>query len=169
MIVEDGTGLDNSDSYASIAFCDTYFDARGNATWGSASTAEKEIALVKATQFIDTYYTFPGWRLTVEQSLQWPRAYAYDKEGNEFEGIPRPLKQMTAECAVRALTSELQQDMDMIGNIRRERVDGAVEVEYADGGARQEAMYPFIDNIGYTSGVIIGKSFTAGRAKVVRV
>lgn len=33
LIVEDGTGLPDAESYASVAFADAYFTARNNSAW----------------------------------------------------------------------------------------------------------------------------------------
>ena len=47
-IVEDGTGVEDANSYTSVAFADAYFADRNNTTWSGASVADKEFALVKA-------------------------------------------------------------------------------------------------------------------------
>jgi hypothetical protein len=41
IIVEDGTGLNNSNSYASVAEADAYFSLRGVATWKNPDTAKE--------------------------------------------------------------------------------------------------------------------------------
>ncbi len=74
LIVEDGTGRPDSDSYVSINDADAYHAQFGNAAWALASPTEKESALRRATQYIDTSYTFRGERLTDEQALAWPRS-----------------------------------------------------------------------------------------------
>lgn len=52
LIVEDGTGLADAESYLSVADADTYHADRNNEAWQDYSTAEKEAALRKATQYI---------------------------------------------------------------------------------------------------------------------
>ena len=52
MVVEDGTGLSNADSFVSVAYADTYFSTRGVSAW--ASLTNKEALLIKATDYITT-------------------------------------------------------------------------------------------------------------------
>lgn len=74
LVKEDGTGLANANSYANAADGDTYHDGHLYAnTWTTATTANKEKALVFATRVIDSQYRFRGFRTTSAQALQWPR------------------------------------------------------------------------------------------------
>lgn len=76
LIVEDGTGLSNAESFASVAFANTYHTNRGNALW-TGTDAVKEAALRKATDYIQAKY-YPRWggsRMTDAQALDWPRDY----------------------------------------------------------------------------------------------
>lgn len=99
MIVEDGTGLPNADSYVSIEFADSYFSARGFSAWAELTQAKKEQALIKATDFIDSIYQWHGKKLTAEQSLRFPRTNLVDYEGQTVEGIPTCLKQAVCDAA----------------------------------------------------------------------
>jgi len=63
LIVEDNTGLANAESYISVADADVYLANMGRTSWAAATTAAKEIALRKATQYIDTAYSFRGARV----------------------------------------------------------------------------------------------------------
>lgn len=73
MIVEDGTGLPNANSYAAVAATNTYFTDRGIDTWTNATTTAREQALIKATDYIDANYIFLSVPLTDTQSLANPR------------------------------------------------------------------------------------------------
>ena len=44
MIVENGTGLPNADSYVSVEFADSYFSARGVSAWVALTQTQKEQA-----------------------------------------------------------------------------------------------------------------------------
>jgi hypothetical protein len=162
MVVEDGTGLPNADSYASVAAADAYFLARGNATWAAALTADKESALVRATQSLDGRCSWRGVRLTSAQGLRWPRALAIDDDGYSLDGVPLRLRYATIEAAVvelgkpGALTTALARG----GQIRREKV-GEIEIEYS-GGAPVKTAYPAVD--GYLSALV-----ESGGLKVQRV
>lgn len=109
LIVEDGTGKVDAESYLSVADCDTYHTAQGNSGWTGTSGA-KEIALRKATDYVDRLYggTFLGTRKTTTQRLYWPRYDAWvDDVLVDSATIPRQLKEATAELALAALTEDL--------------------------------------------------------------
>ena len=54
LIKEDGTGLVNANTYASVADGDAYHEAHLYATaWTAATTPNKEAALAMATRLID--------------------------------------------------------------------------------------------------------------------
>jgi hypothetical protein len=109
LIVEDGTGLSNAESYLSVADADSYFETmRGDestyaADWGAVSTttAIKEACLRWATRLIDRHWAFDGEKSTTTQKLRWPRSYVEDIEGDEIDGdiIPEDLQHATAEMA----------------------------------------------------------------------
>tara|TARA_Y100001938_G_scaffold41980_1_gene57808 strand:+ start:265 stop:774 length:510 start_codon:yes stop_codon:yes gene_type:complete len=125
LIVEDGTGKTNSESYASVADADTYFTARrGDTTWAAASTANKEKALRNATDYIEEKYNarFIGRKATKDQALAFPRAYieSYDGYAIESDEIPEKLKRATMELAVRALSEDLLPDLANPGEIASE-------------------------------------------------
>lgn len=106
MIVEDGTGVAGANSYASEAD----FEARAEAMGVTPSSGDVEAALVFATAWIDGRYRrrFPGSRTYGrEQALQWPRADAFDADGNEIadDEIPGELVAATVEVALRRLSS----------------------------------------------------------------
>lgn len=114
LIKEDGTGLPNANSYANAADADAYHDGHLYATsWTSATSANKEKALVFATRVIDSQYRFHGYRATTTQALQWPRTNcpdsdtAPDSTGTAYfssDQIPTRLLNATCEMA-RALLS----------------------------------------------------------------
>ena len=99
MIVEDGTGKTNADSYVTVEFSDDYFSARGVSEWASLSAAQKEQSLIRATDYIDNIFQWCGKKATKEQALRFPRVNLVDYEGNEIEGIPTCLKQAVCDAA----------------------------------------------------------------------
>ena len=56
LIVEDGTGVSGAESYISVVDADDYHTNHGNTSWGSADTTAKEIALRKASEYLDGKY-----------------------------------------------------------------------------------------------------------------
>ena len=81
LIKEDGTGLANANSYASVADGDAYHDGHLYATaWTGATADNKAAALVMATRLIDAEYQFGGVRAVDAQALQWPRVNCPDPD-----------------------------------------------------------------------------------------
>ena len=81
LIVEDGTGKPDANSYASVADADAYYDGHLYASaWTAATTGNKEKALVFATRLIDSQFQFNGWKAHDEQALQWPRERCQDPD-----------------------------------------------------------------------------------------
>jgi hypothetical protein len=71
---------------------------RAKAAWLAAPVAQKEAALVHATQFIDTI-PFKGQRLTDGQEMSWPRKGIFRDDGVPVAGIPPEIKDATGLVA----------------------------------------------------------------------
>lgn len=143
LIVEDGSGMVDADSYVSVADCTDYHAAMGNTAWASLDEPAQEAMLRRATQYIDVRYTFRGQRLRSTQALAWPRDIA-----------PWPISAVvtaTCEAALRA-DSGLFRDQDG-GEVISETV-GKISVTYAQGGLGGQARFALIDSLlsPYTAG-----------------
>lgn len=138
--VEDGTGIDGANAYAAVADADTHFTDRGETTWTSASTAQKQQALIKATDYIEARFgrRFLGQREFTTQDLSFPRLYLYDREGDAVEGIPDKLKKACFEYALRALSASLWNEPEM--NPKGKLVTERVKV----GPIEEDTRYSFI-------------------------
>lgn len=102
-------GAADANSYASLAEANAYHTARGNNSWAGADGV-KEVALIRATQWLDGRYgdRWPGLRRYLRaQALDWPRADAYDREGTyiDQETIPPEIRNAVCEAALRELTA----------------------------------------------------------------
>lgn len=107
LIVEDGTGLATAESYVSVAYCDAYAAANGKTAW-TGTDAAKEVALRKATQYLDSVYCWKSSPINpFVQALQWPRV-GYLWSWPEI----KKLKSACCELAVRAIASDLFADVD---------------------------------------------------------
>jgi hypothetical protein len=152
--VETGTGSSTSESFASVADADLYHSNRGNSAWAAiASTALKEAALRKATDFMEQSYRLRwlGYRVSITQALSWPRdevqrqdftflnQYSY-YPNNE---VPSEVKNACAELALKASADELSPDLTQ--GVIREKVD-VLEVEY-DKYSSQSPRYVAIDRL----------------------
>lgn len=57
LIVEDGSGIYEANSYAGLSYAHWYLSTRGRAAeWDAASVAQREAALIAATDYIDRRY-----------------------------------------------------------------------------------------------------------------
>lgn len=132
LVVEDGTGLVNAESYASVAEANTYHSNFNNSAW-TGTDAQKEAALRKATQYLDATYKWRGVIHSATQALQWPRTSVYSVNGRDYDNnVPSALKHATAELALSALGGNLIDTLSSANYVKREKV-GSLEVEYADG------------------------------------
>lgn len=148
LIVEDGTGLSNAESYISVTDADTYIAAyRGaNATWDSATVASKEVAARQATQYLDGTSRWKGVKEFSTQALDWPRNFAYDENNIAFDGIPAKLEQATAEVMFLIVTGEtITETITKLSQTIREKVD-VIEVEYSE-GASVQPYFPIITRL----------------------
>jgi hypothetical protein len=103
-LVEDGTGLADANSYASVAFADAYFTLRGITAWAGTND-QKESWLVQATDYIDYRFgrRIAGERLTTTQALIFPI--------DLYDGMPTNLLKATSEYALRAISGPLAPDL----------------------------------------------------------
>jgi len=153
LIVEDGSGLPNSESYVSVAEADTYHSNRGNTDWAALTTTQKEQLLRGATDYMVAVYRlrWDGYRYVNTQALDWPRIYvpvrdicsvnAYP-EYVDFDIVPTLVKNACAELALKANTETLLDDQGQV--TIREKV-GPIEVEY-DKFSPQYKRYLQVEN-----------------------
>jgi len=161
LIVEDGTGKADAESYVSVADAVTYASNRG-LTFPGTDVPGSEAALRRATAYLDnTYRTrFTGYRThRRDQALEWPRVGAYvyipnNSSDMAYAGgydpaydyindnvIPIEIINATCEAAVRELATPgvLAPDLDR-GNAVKRLKAGSVEIEY---GAAASATTAF--------------------------
>lgn len=141
IIVEDGTGKANAESFCTVAYADQYFSARNVLTW-TGTDATKESLLRKATDYMEQVYRmrWAGRRTTSTQALSWPR-YAVpllDSPGGYGSGpayvaynvVPDAVQRACAELALRAISRPLAPD---IGRLKSRSRVGPIEVHYEPG------------------------------------
>jgi hypothetical protein len=91
MIVEDGSGIVGANSFATVAEADTYFaDRGGNTVWDALADADKEAALIVATDYIEK------------------------KFGTRFQGTKKFRQKFSAEATVTFLSNPEADDSVVI-------------------------------------------------------
>lgn len=103
-VVEDGTGLSNSNSLCSVTFADTYFADREVSAWAALTTEKKQAALISATDYLGMVFEarMQGERGTSTQALCFPRT--------AFAAVPAGVQKAVAQYALRASTAKLLPD-----------------------------------------------------------
>lgn len=141
LIVEDGTGKADANSYVSEAECTAYLAARGKTIAGS-----KEVAIIKAMDFMRQNYRgkWQGSKKTQTQALDWPR---YGVEVDCFsvssDIVPAEVKNACCELAFRADTEDLMADLKQ--GVKRKKID-VIEVEY-DTSSPQQKRFAAVESI----------------------
>lgn len=113
-VVETGTGLSNSNSYITVDFFKDYHDDRGRSivdgSGNSVGSSVIKAALVVASDYIDTKFTFIGIRSLTTQNMEWPRVDAFYQDGRIANGIPIEIQECVAELALKQLSSDIAPD-----------------------------------------------------------
>lgn len=134
LTVEDGSLPDGANSYVSVSDTRAFALARGLTL--PTTDAAVEVLLIKALDYIEALRAeFQGSKLSADQELQWPReGVVVDGYPVDADAIPSVLvkAQMQLACDVASLGT-----LTPVGDGRvviKERIEGAVEVQYADHG-----------------------------------
>ena len=139
LIVEDGTGLPNADSYVAIAEADQYFTDRPthkySTNWSGASEDNKKSTLRIATETLDNMYVFKVAKSLETQALRFPI-----KDGTE---VPLNIKKAVIELASRALVGELLEDSD--GKILESEKYDVVEFHYKTTSVVPQKIYTVVE------------------------
>lgn len=109
LVVEDGTGLADANSYVSVEFADAYFSARNVTSWADLTTEAKEVSLIKATDYIDAKnaYRFTTKPINAEQALVLPRVFFLNAAYNKIVGVPVLWLKAVCEYALIASSRDL--------------------------------------------------------------
>ena len=138
IVIEDGTGKTNSNSYISAVDFETYASDRGITLSG-----DSDVLLIQAMDYIEQQ-PFKGYKGNEDQALQWPRdAVVIDGYSVDSDSIPQLLKDALCEQAIgidggnNPLAVEER-------STKKEKV-GDIEVEYMD-GARNKPYLAAAEN-----------------------
>ena len=131
LIIEDGTIIDNANSFANVEECRAFADSRGLTL--PADDKAVEVLLVKACDFLFSLETdFQGTRVDAEQQLPFPRNSIL-LYGADISGIvPKVIKQAQCRLAFDASQGELLATGS--GRVISKEQVGPLQNEYADDG-----------------------------------
>lgn len=139
-------GAANANTYCSLDDAEIYFDEHRihSGTWKAATDDDKESALAWATRLLDEKCDWNGRKATTAQALRWPRAYAYNRDGEQIPtgAIPVWLAHATAEFAMFLLAEDRTIGPDRsIAGIERIRV-GPISLKYEPTSQRPRLLLP---------------------------
>ncbi len=185
--VEDGTGLDTSNSYVDRSDAQFYANLRQTLElqrFLEADESNQVAALIIATQYVDQRWVYEG-AISVEdagagdpQALQWPRGPAFDSRGIDVsDELPDQIIEATIEYAARAIDADgeaqsllpdpgrpdpagrfITKTEDVVGPLRELR-------QYSAGKATTKfTKYPIPDDIIRKSGLLATSGERAIRA-----
>lgn len=172
LVVEDGTGLSNANSFISLAYANTYFADKGISTW-TGTDAVKEEALIRATAYLTVAYIWKGTKINGRtQALAFPRSGVYDLEGYEVadNAVPVEIQKSTAELALLELItpSTLNPAVKLSERVSKEQF-GQMSTEYVNSNISASAdiaVVPYVMNL--ISGLIVAGSANRLSGSTVR-
>jgi len=133
LIVEDGTGKTDSDTYASEAALAAYAAARGVTIAGT----DTEL-LITAMDYLESK-DFKGDKGTQEQALQWPRLnVVIDGYYVDSDAIPQSL--VDAQCEIAISIDGGTNPLAIIGRDTKSEKVGDIEVTYMDSAASRSYL-----------------------------
>ena len=151
-VVEDGSGLPNANSYASVQEADDYMTDRNNSEWAALTLTKKQGCLVSATEYIDTRWgsKLRGQRSTETQALEFPRKGC----GLKSDEVPVRIKSACIQYALIASSTPLSPNPQYSESgtpliSTREKV-GPIEEEYKSGENASSVTwnpYPLADSL----------------------
>lgn len=166
IVVEDGTGLADAVSYASVADGNAYHIPRGSrARWQAMTIDAQEAALIDATRLLDSIYTWRGEIVSTSQGLDWPRLGVIDDEGRLIasDALPAGLVAATCELAGWVRESGGAWNPATAGAIQSKSALGATITYRDSGGLNLRQVDTLLRGLVWSGG-----SSVAGSAKVVR-
>ena len=182
LIVEDGSGVANAESLVSVSFADDYATRYGLDAWASLTLTQKEVALRKATAYLQSVYhgKWAGYRSYQHQALDFPRAYipkdrslvdddsilspTGDTAFYPSNEVPNEVQAATVELATKSLSAALLPDFDRLP--KRETV-GPLTVEY-ESNKSPVTTYPQIERMLARFFISGATGFNSGTVRLVR-
>lgn len=132
LIVENGLGLENSESYIDLDYLTAYATKRGLDITGIT-----EANIIKAMDYFESAYQFKGTKLVETQALAFPRYI------NNEAVYPVRVKSAICELTIKSKSAELLADTKQ--KAIRKKI-GKMEIEY-DPNSKDEKNYNMVINL----------------------
>jgi len=170
LIVEDGTGLANADSYQSLIDARASADLLGLAL--PVVDADAEVALRNGARYADRYESrFAGTRLVDTQALSFPRLDSYKCYGNNTidiasDSIPNEMKLAQMFAAVEYGKGTDIMPVNNGKSVKLNEVIGAVKQEFFDNGKTGKSITITTSVDALSPLLCIGGGFTVRTVRV---
>lgn len=146
-MIDATVGGTTSNSYVTEAEVDAYMESRNHSSlWSDVEDAEPFI--ISATNQIDWFMKFNGYKTSSIQALMFPRSDCYDYKLDEYVAsdiIPQKVKYATCELILASLEEDRFKDSDMAG-IQQVQV-GSLKIVANSVGTWQSKKKPMPDII----------------------
>lgn len=148
-----------ANAYLSVAAFKSYHDDRGQ-SYAGFTDPQIEQGIVRATQYLDTRFSFVGYVADPDQTTEWPRIDARDKNDRIRTGLPREILNATAEYARIALSQTLnptpERDESGVPILSKSERAGPVSesITYAEGAIFKLPKYPIADQWLISAGLV---------------
>lgn len=126
-VVEDGTGLDDATSYLAL---DEFRQMWRNVGRDESTLSDDDVKtlLNRSTRVIDAIGAnrWPGWRVSEDQALDWPRTGAEYRDGRVIvsDAVPKEIETATSEAAYAIHTAvDLEPVIEGAGAVQSETVN----------------------------------------------
>ena len=155
MTVEDGSIIADANSFVSRDFAAGYHSARDHTDWFELTGQQMDAYLIKAADYMFQQWTdrWKGYRVDVDQTMDWPRAYVQTEDFQEYESgpystifpfnnlaymipttvIPKEVKDCQCYLARELLNGDLNPVLTSGGSVKRVEA-GSAAVEFFQGG-----------------------------------
>lgn len=131
LIIEDGSIVDNANSYVTLAESRAYALERGITL--PTDDAELEALLILGMDYLESKRAqYQGYKVSGNQSLQWPRYYV-QIDGFDFasDEIPQELKDAEMQLAIDENAGITLQPSTSENFVKKEKID-VIEIEYSE-------------------------------------
>lgn len=128
LIPEDGSGVPNANTFVTPDVVLAYATDRNKQdAWDAQDVEVQEAAIVAAADFLknEERFQYRGIRNSYGQRMPWPRTGAQERRGPVIPTNVVPWQLLEAQCelALKALTEELQPDLERGGQIQTKTLD----------------------------------------------
>lgn len=132
LIIEDGSGLTNAESYIDLAYLQAYATKRGLDITGITETN-----IIKGQDYFESAYQFKGTKLVETQALAFPRYI------NNEVVYPVRIKNAVCELTIKSKSAELLADSE---RLTKSEAVGDIKIEYSE-YSKDTVNYNFVINL----------------------